>query len=125
MKILIVDDDPMIVELFEMDLKLNYQDCLIFTAENGEDALNLCKETDFDLVFTDGKMPKMDGIELSTTLKEMNYGAVIVLVTGYHKLLDEDNSGQFGITKVLRKPVNFEEMHECIDTIRANLNTPQ
>ncbi|MDM7860371.1 response regulator [Alteromonas sp. ASW11-36] len=118
MKILFVDDDPLIVELFEMDLKYHYADCVISTATNGIEAVDLCMKVNFDLIFTDGKMPKMDGIELINRLNELQYGADIVLVTGYHKLVDEINSEKMGITKILYKPIKFEELHACVDAVK-------
>ncbi|WP_026375214.1 response regulator [Aestuariibacter salexigens] len=123
MKILLVDDDPTIVELFEMDLKYHYDDCAVFSASNGVEALEHCSRSAFDLIFTDGKMPKMDGLALAKRLKEINYSAVTILVTGYHELIDDKSYEKFGITKILHKPVKLKEIHECVDFVKDTLNS--
>jgi CheY-like chemotaxis protein len=63
-KILIAEDEEMLLDLFEM-LISGEVDCEITTASNGEEAMKiLSKDSDFQLVISDYKMPKMTGGEL-------------------------------------------------------------
>ncbi|WP_100657264.1 response regulator transcription factor [Alteromonas flava] len=123
MRILLVDDDPTIIEVFEMHIQHYYKDCFICSATNGIEALEMCRDNTFDLVLTDGKMPKMDGVELSKELKEINYSGVIILLTGYHEMNDGSNLEEFGIAKVLLKPVKLEDVRACIDLVRDKLSS--
>jgi CheY-like chemotaxis protein len=63
-KILIAEDEEMLLDLFEM-LISGEVDCEITTASNGEEAVNILnKDSDFQLIISDYKMPKMTGGEL-------------------------------------------------------------
>ena len=81
-RILVVDDEPMILDLVRSFLVKGGYDVL--TAPNGEQATAIFRSNpDIDLLLTDLVMPKMNGIELAHRLSEM-YGSVRVLfITGY------------------------------------------
>jgi two-component system chemotaxis response regulator CheY len=65
--ILIVDDSPSIRQMVEVTLKsANY---IVTTAQDGQEALYLCKFTHFDFVLTDQNMPRMDGLTLIKSLR--------------------------------------------------------
>ena len=59
------------------------------------EALDLCLKQRFDIVVTDYKMPKMDGKEFISRLKKQNYGASIILISGFADTLglNEENTG--------------------------------
>ena len=81
-----------------MQTKLN-----VFTASNGVEALDLYMSTKPDLLFIDESMPGMTGLECTKKIREFDTTSQIVLVTG------SDNEITAGsVTKVLRKPYNFE-----------------
>ena len=67
----------------------------IVTASNGADALELFSESKFEVVVTDYKMPRMDGLELIKRLRKHTPGVAIVLVSGFVDALglNEDNTG--------------------------------
>src|ERR1044071_7375503 len=68
-KILIVDDEPDILEFIEYNLKKeNYQ---VFTASNGKEAINKAKKEKPDLIILDIMMPEQDGIETCRQLRDM------------------------------------------------------
>jgi len=65
--ILAVDDSPSIRQMVQVTLKsANYQ---VTTAEDGQAALDLCKQTKYDFVLTDQNMPRMDGLTLIKSLR--------------------------------------------------------
>lgn len=66
-KILIVDDDPLIIRMYHT--ALSYQGFDIVTAENGIDALDKIKKSEFDLIIFDVMMPEMSGLDLLTAIK--------------------------------------------------------
>ena len=80
-RVLAVDDEEYIrIILQEM---LTDQGLLVETAANGREALQKVMQQDFDLIFTDIKMPEMDGIELISCLRNLpNLKAKIIVITG-------------------------------------------
>lgn len=79
--ILVVDDEEDILELIERHLsKKGYE---VITAYNGEQALPLLDKVQFDLVITDLKMPKIDGMELLRRVKEKDPNIEVVIITGH------------------------------------------
>lgn len=103
-KMLFVDDDLAIRESSGMFLKKFFDDVTI--CENGEEAYEVFTKTkDFDLVITDIKMPKMDGIELAKKIKEISPKTFIIFLTASEQLNDTD-SKLASIT--LQKPLTFD-----------------
>lgn len=80
--ILIVDDSPSVRQMVEITLKTaNYQ---VTAASDGQQALDFCKGQQFDFVLTDQNMPRMDGLTLIKSLRELSaYKAtpIVVLTT--------------------------------------------
>lgn len=78
-KILVVEDDKNLRKLIVTCLRKN--DYMPFEATNGEEALEVLDTTYIDLIISDIMMPKMDGYELTKTLREAHYNIPILLVT--------------------------------------------
>jgi excisionase family DNA binding protein len=79
--ILVVDDEELIRALFEETLgELGHK---VVAVGSGSKALELAKQTDFDLVFVDLKMPGMDGAEFLRQLKLVKPKAMVTIITGY------------------------------------------
>ena len=106
--ILIVDDDNNTRRLFKAVLETeNYS---VFTAKNGEEALKVMEKEYIDLVILDIMMPKMDGYELTTLLREAKNNLPILMVSA--KQLPEDKKKGFlvGTDDYMTKPVDEDEM---------------
>ena len=69
-KILVVDDDPDIVEILRYNLSLEGYD--VKTVNNGLDAIDSVRDNHFDLVFLDENMPGISGLEALKVIKELN-----------------------------------------------------
>jgi CheY-like chemotaxis protein len=67
----------------------------VFTARSGEEALELCATRKFDLIVTDYRMPKMDGIEFIKELRNSDSQARIIMLSGFVEPLglDEKSTG--------------------------------
>ncbi len=106
--ILVVDDDKNTRRLFKAVLESeNYT---VFTAENGEDALEVMDQEHIDLVILDIMMPKMDGYEFTKILRESQNTLPILMVSA--KQLPEDKKKGFlvGTDDYITKPIDEEEM---------------
>ena len=79
-KILIIDDDPEILDLLES--LLTVEDYDIYRASNGAEALGLFKSQAVDLVITDLNMPVMDGLEVLSRIKGLDADMEVIVLTG-------------------------------------------
>ncbi len=79
--ILLVDDDEDILDLIERHL--SHRGYEVLTAYDGEQAISLLDKIKFDLVITDLKMPKFDGMEVLRRAKEKDPNIEVVILTGH------------------------------------------
>lgn len=113
-KILLADDDKIILELFsELLATYNYE---ITTAINGKIALNKFKKNKFDLVIIDKMMPYIDGLECIKHIRNSNSEIPIILTTGSQEAI-EKNYTNLNINKKIKKPWSFDDMLEIIKTL--------
>ncbi|THV25546.1 PleD family two-component system response regulator [Peteryoungia ipomoeae] len=105
-RILVVDDIPANVKLLEARLIAEYFEVL--TAANGHDALDICDQTQVDVVLLDIMMPGMDGFEVCERLKSNPRTAHIpvVMVTALDQPSDRVRGLKVGADDFLTKPVN-------------------
>ena len=80
-RILVVDDDRGIQDV--LDIMLSREGYQVTTADDGAAALDIIRKKKFDLVITDLKMPRMDGIDLLKGVKETAPGTAVILLTAF------------------------------------------
>lgn len=106
--ILVVDDEPnyrlILSELLKED---GYE---VLTADSGETALPLIRETDLDLVITDMRMTGMDGMELLQETKIFNPELPVIMITAFGEVEKAVAAMQAGAFNYLTKPFNNEEL---------------
>ncbi len=117
--ILLVDDDPYI--LTGIGQSLETEGYHITTAESGELALELLKETRFDLVITDLVMEKIDGIQVLKQAKEMNPDSMVIILTGYGDMTSAIDALRLNADDYMLKPCQPDEMSfrvgACLDKL--------
>ena len=108
MKILVVDDEPLLVK--GIKLNLESEGYTVATGSDGTDAVELVRAGGIDLVVLDIMMPNMDGYEFTKTLRSANNEMPILMVSA--KQLSEDRKKGFlvGTDYYMTKPVDTEEM---------------
>ncbi|MCP4346198.1 MAG: diguanylate cyclase [Desulfobacterales bacterium] len=105
--ILIVDDDVAIRNLMKEFIEtVGYK---TGTASDAEEALELFKDNNFEIVITDIMMPGMDGLELTELLKK-NHDTEIIVMTGYSGDYSYQDAIDKGASDFVFKPVRFEEL---------------
>ncbi len=106
--ILVADDDKN-TRLFMKDVleRANYT---VFTACDGEEALNILDKEHIDLVVLDVMMPKMDGYEFTRTLREAQNFLPILMVSAKQMPADKHKGFSAGTDDYITKPVDNEEM---------------
>jgi DNA-binding NtrC family response regulator len=112
-KILLVDDEMDFVETLAERLQL--RDFDVTTALNGQDALKLVKERDFDVIFLDVKMPGMDGIEALKQIKNLKSLPQVVMLTGNATVETAIEGMKVGAFDYIMKPVVTENLIEIIN----------
>lgn len=105
-RILLVDDEPTTRIRTEAMLR-KLLDCLVYTAENGRDALTLALQIRPQILITDWLMPVMDGIEFCRTLRTMNWGQsmYVIMLTGVETEEQIVEAFEAGVDDYLTKPV--------------------
>jgi DNA-binding response OmpR family regulator len=112
-KLLIVDDEAHIRMLIEQTLEdLEDDGVELLFAENGEQALELIKQEEPNLVFLDVMMPKMNGMEVCYKVKkELNLSNVyIILLTAKGQEVDRQKGLDMGADRYMTKPFDPDEM---------------
>lgn len=106
MRILIVDDESLNIMLLETILKrLGLVN--ITTAENGQEAFDLCKNNDFDIIFMDMRMPVMGGAEATKKIKEIKTVNIVALTTYDIKEIQKEYL-EAGFDNYIQKPIRKE-----------------
>jgi len=105
-KVLVVDDDPVIGRSF--DRVLTGKGYAVITAGSGQEALNKLETEDYDVVFTDIKMPGMSGLDMAEQVKAKRPWLPVVIITGYGSPDNEAKADAAGVSDFLRKPLSPE-----------------
>ncbi|MBN2413885.1 sigma-54-dependent Fis family transcriptional regulator [candidate division KSB1 bacterium] len=106
--VLIVDDDDITRE--SLMTVLNNQGFNCRQAANGQEALELIKTNEFDVVITDLEMPKMNGIELLEKTAELKSRVSFIIITAYASIETAIEALRKGAFDYLLKPLNFEDV---------------
>lgn len=107
-KILAVDDEEIVLNSFRKILVLaGYS---IETVETGPEALSLIQKNDYDFVFTDLKMPIMDGIEVTKAVKHLRPDIDVIVITGYATIESAVETMKYGAMDYVQKPFTEDEL---------------
>ncbi|WP_217597582.1 response regulator [Cohnella sp. GbtcB17] len=123
MNILIVDDEPMIREWFQMTLEKagdGYR--IVGEASNGEDAVAFCRAHAVDLVVTDVKMPRMNGLELIKALKEELPRVRTVVFSSYNEFQFAAEALKFGASEyILKAEITLQGLVDILRKIKRDI----
>jgi len=109
-KVLVVDDDPVVGRSF--DRVLSEKGYVVSTALDGQEALKKFGQVEYDVVFTDIKMPGMDGLEVASRIKERRPWIPVVIITGYGTAANEARAAAAGVSGFMRKPLSPEMIED-------------
>jgi len=117
-KVLVVDDDPVVGKSFNR--VLSDKGYIVITAANGAEALEKLAAEGVDVVFTDIKMPGMNGIEVAERVKARTPWTPVVIITGYGNEGHQVRAKAAGVSDFLLKPLSPEAIEQS--TSRALLD---
>ncbi len=110
--ILIVDDEIGPRESLRMILKPHYN---IYTAENGDKAIELLRQFEIDVVTLDLKMPGKSGIDTLKEIRSFDPDVMVIIITGYGTLKTAIDAIRYGVFDYIPKPFNVPEIMCIID----------
>ena len=113
-KILVVDDEKNIVKGIKFSLEQDGMD--VAAAHDGEEALEMAKSQDFDLIVLDVMLPKLDGLEVCQSIREFSLTPIIML-TAKSEDMDKIMGLEYGADDYITKPFNILELKARIKAI--------
>ncbi len=107
-RILAVDDEAVVLDSLRRILVL--EGFNVDTVERGTEALGLVRQHDYDFVFTDLKMPEMDGVEVVKAVKHLRPDIDVVVITGFGTIETAVETLQHGACEYIQKPFTADEL---------------
>jgi CheY-like chemotaxis protein len=107
-RILAVDDEAIVLDSFRKILVLD--GFSVDTVESGPEALSMVRGTDYDFVFTDLKMPGMNGVEVVKAVHHLRPDVDIAVITGYGTIDSAVETMQHGAVEYVQKPFTEDEL---------------
>lgn len=116
-RVLVVDDAPDLLEMFGMMLRLSGYDVTVATS--APEALELARNTQFDIIVSDIGMPQMNGYDLARAVRALSGYATVpmIAVTGFSIYNDRGQSLESGFNAHLTKPVNPVTLLDLIERL--------
>lgn len=112
-RILAVDDEAVVLDSFRKILV--YAGYSVDTVETGREALGLICKNEYDFVFTDLKMPDMDGLEVTKAVKHLRPEIDLVMITGYATVDSAVQAMKYGAVDHVQKPFTEDELADFVD----------
>lgn len=121
-KILIIEDEASIRRVLTKILSEESDSYLVDEAEDGVQGLEKIKNTDYDLVLCDIKMPKMDGVELLEAVKKIKPEIPMVMISGHGDMETAIQTMRLGAFDYISKP---PDLNRLLNTVRNALDKKQ
>ncbi len=113
MRVLLADDDSSVRRVLEF--KLKQRGLEVATAADGQEALNKLKERHFDLLLSDIRMPKIDGIELLEQASLLQPNLKVILITAHATVSQAVQAVKLGAFDYITKPFEDDELFVALD----------
>ena len=129
-KVLVVDDEKLIVKGIRFSLEQDGME--VDCAYDGEEALNMAKANEYDMILLDIMLPKMDGFEVCQAIREFS-DMPIVMLTAKGDDMDKILGLEYGADDYITKPFQqaellgqlaLELLIDASDTVRCHKNSP-
>lgn len=118
-RILIVDDDALMLQTLQM--RLQDEGYEVGLASDGYQAVEECRRNDFHLVICDVKMPGIDGLETLRRIKELRSGIRSIIITGFASEDAPVRAIRMGVDDYLYKPFEDEQFIHCVKQVLGRL----
>ena len=123
-KVIIVDDEPIIVEGLQKGIEWEKWNCeIVGTGSSGMEGLELVKKLEPDILISDISMANMDGLAMVAAIKSEHPNVEVCLLTGFRNFEYAQQAIKLGVTRFLLKPSKIDELEEAIDAMIKNLQS--
>ncbi len=121
-KVVIIDDEPIIVEGISRMIPWDKFGCqIVATANDGIEGAEIIREQKPNILFSDIAMPGLDGLSMVAGLKSEFPNTEISILTGYRDFDFAQRAIRLGVTRYLLKPSSMDEINEAIEAMARNL----
>lgn len=121
-KVVIIDDEPVIAEGLSRGIHWDQWDCrVVATAENAQEGMEVIRRECPDILFSDIRMPGMDGLTMIAALKSEHPDMQITILTGFRDFEYAREAIRLGVTRFLLKPSKMDELQEAIEAMIKKL----
>jgi len=115
MKILVVDDDPIVIKSCRRILESERFE--IIAVSGADEALNILSEIEVDLLLLDVKMPKHDGLYLMREMRKKSFGIPIIVMSGYPTSETVTDVMGLGAAQFIPKPFRPDELIKSVQQV--------
>ncbi len=121
-KVVIVDDEPIIVEGLTKSIPWEKWNCeVVASANGGEEGMEVIRRENPDILFSDIRMPGMNGLTMIAGLKSEFPDMEITILTGFRDFEYAREAIRLGVTRFLLKPSKMSELEEAVEAMSENL----
>ena len=121
-KVLVVDDEKLIVKGIRFSLEQDGFE--VYSAYDGEEALNMIRENSYDIVLLDLMLPKMNGLQVCQQVREFS-NVPIIMLTAKGEDMDKIMGLEYGADDYITKPFNILEVKARIKAIIRRTGKPE
>ena len=111
--ILVVDDDNTLLKFFKIHLNKFFSRVIV--VKNAKEAIDTLKEKEIDLVLTDIRMPRMDGLQLMKRIRKHDPAIPVLVISGAMLTDEQITIAEEDADGYLRKPFSVDDLHAFID----------
>lgn len=124
-KLLVVDDEPRQVRAMANIISQIRPDYEVFTAGDGQEALEFIINNPVDILFTDIRMPVMDGLQLVEELSRRDYHIKTVIISGYGEFEYAQKALRFGVADYIVKPLGRMDIDNMLAKLEQSIESEQ
>lgn len=122
-RVVLIDDEKIIVDGLSRVIKWDSYNCeVVGTANDARSGADMIRSLKPHIVFTDIKMPDMDGLSMLAGLKSEFPDMQIAVLTGYRDFNYAQKAINLGVTRFLLKPSKMDELNEALTAMKENLD---
>ena len=121
-RVMLIDDEPLIVEGLRKVVRWEDFECtVVATAEDAEKGAELIRTLKPDILFTDIRMPGVDGLTMLAGLRSEFPDLQVTVLTGYRDFAYAQEAIRLGVARFLLKPSKMDEIREALACMTARL----
>ncbi len=114
-RVLVIDDDQSVGQWIEK--LLSNSEFKVERAFNGRDGIRMLKDLNYDLIFLDINMPKVDGLQVMRILNKLNISVPVIIISGYLTKSKIISLNEIGVKGFLSKPFRVEQFYNIVNQV--------